>query len=89
MFFIYAGQIMCGNPVAALRKRNRTKKQEECKRQQKTLTTKSKNIKDSNHPVNNNGFKPEHSYLTPEEVASDNKEDILEELRQWRMNNQA
>lgn len=78
---------MCGNPVAALRQRKRQKPTVECKTPD--------NKTDSGKPIVANkckswtSFKPEHSYLTTEEIKKDSKEDIFEELKKWRLKNQS
>ena len=77
---------MCGNPFAALRQRKRRTTPTEDKTPHKedvVLVTKSKS--DTNASL----FKAEHSYLSAEETNIGKKEDVFEELRQWRLKNQA
>jgi len=66
------------------------------KRQKPTDTpTLPENNSSSSKPIAVNkckswtSFRPEHSYLTAEEMEKDNKEDVFEELKKWRLKNQS
>uniref|UniRef100_A0A7M5V0M3 Leucine-rich repeat-containing protein 56 n=2 Tax=Clytia hemisphaerica TaxID=252671 RepID=A0A7M5V0M3_9CNID len=81
-----SGNVMCGNPFAALRRRKRQTTPEDKPPQKEepvTLVTKSKSDTSANI------FKAEHSYLSAEETNVGKKEDVFEELRQWRLKNQS
>ncbi|XP_057289784.1 leucine-rich repeat-containing protein 56-like isoform X2 [Hydractinia symbiolongicarpus] len=67
------GQIMCGNPVRALRRRN------------KDNTRGHVSVR---HDKPQRIFQPEHTYLEEDENAGE-KDDILQELKEWRMKNRS
>ena len=64
---------MCGNPVQALRQRGKYK-------------VKQNIISNHNKAKVEKLFQPERSYLTSAELGT-SQEDILEELKRWRENN--
>lgn len=82
-----SGDVMCGNPFAALRQRKRlqlTTQQQPQETKEILPPTKSKSDTVVSH------FKPEHSYFTKDDVLlNQKKDDVFEELRHWRLNNQA
>lgn len=81
------GGIMCGNPVSALRQR---KRQQAPAPPRSTTTDIAEVTAKVNKTRSLTSFKPEHSYLTSEDIdTSESKEDIFEELKKWRLNNQA
>ena len=77
MVLIPLGNVMCGNPVAALR--NRTKKTPSKMSVCKAVTQRLKEVSENNNKVNRT--------ISPEESLT-NREDIFEELRQWRLQNE-
>lgn len=73
---------MCGNPVAALRNRNKktnTSKMSVCKKV-------SQRLKESS-VGNGNQIHDTHT-STKSNAHSSDREDIFEELRQWRLQNE-
>ena len=76
------GQVMCGNAVSALRTRRLLKNQKLASRQ----SSRPANLAQREVVSSLDDYSP----LTSTEMnTSENKYDILEELRQWRFNNQA
>lgn len=71
LVFELLGQIMCGNPVRALRRRNKDN---------------TRGHVSFRHDKPQRIFQPEHSYLE-EDKNTGEKDDILQELKEWRMKN--
>ena len=87
----FVGNVLCGNPVTALRRRKQKEKTSAAKpsapykqqSQQQQQTSMRQFARGRPSPKK---FEAEHSYLSVEEDGVD-KDDVLEELKAWRMKN--